>query len=660
MVDFSDLIPSNNTKQSKSSVSFDDLIPSDSSKVFDKVARYLADNLVDTGVGRALLSDEAQALLNTGTARQLAETGKDPLGAGLTALGGYSFGTADEVAGLVSPKARDYIRQRQKRFAKNAPTVALGLELASGVKAPFVKEASQYVKSGKTLGSRLGRSSLTGGGSAGIYGAATGEGAQDRKDRALTSGAGGLLLGPAAQYVTEKAAIPAVARMTQPKQRPISKEGKILGSTFEDQQMQKAMAGIEQGTPETTFADVAGAKGQRFARNLSRTSDEAGEIIEANLEKRSAGEFDRVQQEISKVTKQDFNKSIDDVVEEGKKSARPLYEKAYESVKDFSVDKESTPSMAFSGAPGRKNYIKSFASTDRGKQVISNAKDVYNDDVAKMVADGADPVTVPLFDQMSDTKKADYIKRSFDRLIDAQIDPIKGLSEKGVRLQEIKSKFLNKVDEINPDYKKAREASGDYISIRMAEHAGKKIGNKTPAEISKSVAKMSPQEKKAFIVGLKEKLIADAAKASDTGSATRRIFGSKFKRDQVKAAIGDSFDEFEGTIKRELDFAKTQQRVSGGSRTDLNMSGNKMGNILSAIGSPIRGAAEAIGDRISNKYLGLTPERAEKMARALFGGNKEDAEKLLREALAYQLRRQTGGAIGVPSIGAGISLGRQE
>lgn len=133
------------------------------------------------------------------------------IGGGLSALKGASFGLADDVVGMVSPRAQDYMNQQEAEFRSANPVASFGTEMlgglatggavASGLKrvgARVLPQAAQAVTS-----SLRGQSAITGG--VGAAGASEGD-LGDRATAGAIGATGGAVLGPVFAKGIEKGA----------------------------------------------------------------------------------------------------------------------------------------------------------------------------------------------------------------------------------------------------------------------------------------------------------------------------------------------------------------------------------------------------------------------------------------------------------------------
>jgi len=197
-------------------------------------------------------------------------------------------------------------------------------------------------------------------------------------------------------------------------------------------------------------------------------------------------------------------------------------------------------------------------------------------------------------------------------------------------LQGIKKELVSKLDQLNPDYKKARQVFSDFASIQNAQEQGLEIVKKgiTAEQVKKMIKEMSVAEKDAFRIGLREGLDRVVRNTSIGNDPAKKIFNDLSIVDKIKAALGDGkkFTDFKKRMQEEIAAADTRFKVLGGSRSDFNLSQD---DVLDKI---VSGAEVARGGKtellrvtvnaLRNRAAGLNKKNAKQVAEILVNREK--------------------------------------
>jgi len=218
------------------------------------------------------------------------------------------------------------------------------------------------------------------------------------------------------------------------------------------------------------------------------------------------------------------------------------------------------------------------------------------------------------------TKNVDMIKKGLDSLIDKETDALGKTSPKGRALEIYKGQLLNRMDALNPDYKKARNIYAGDFAVQKAQELGRKFDKMQPEEILIKMKSFGQSEKDAFRVGQRLKLQEMADKSK---TPAEKLFGNENVRKQLKASFDGNeskFNEFSRRLKEEASYDKTiknlglnKQDVEGTNRGLINMiarvaAGSKTGIIF-------EGARAAETAMIKN-YKGLNEKSAKELIKA--------------------------------------------
>lgn len=222
----------------------------------------------------------------------------------------------------------------------------------------------------------------------------------------------------------------------------------------------------------------------------------------------------------------------------------------------------------------------------------------------------------------------DAAKKILDDKIGTAIK--QGERQKASILQGIKKELVSKLDELNPDYKKARQIFSDFASIQNAQEQGLEIVKKgiTAEQVKKMIKEMSVAEKDAFRIGLREGLDRIVRNTSIGNDPAKKIFNDLSIVDKIKAALGDGkkFTDFKKRMQEEIAAADTRFKVLGGSRSDFNLSQD---DVLDKI---VSGAEVARGGKtellrvtvnaLKNRAAGLNKKNAKQVAEILVNREK--------------------------------------
>ena len=261
----------------------------------------------------------------------------------------------------------------------------------------------------------------------------------------------------------------------------------------------------------------------------------------------------------------------------------------------------------------------------------------------------------------------DAAKKSLDDKIGKAIR--QGEKQEARVLQGIKKELVNKLDELNPDYKKARQIFSDFASIENSQQLGLDINKLRPEEITRLVKDMNPAERDAFRIGVRESLDKIVQKTPFGTDPARRIFGNSELRNKIKAAIGDNkkYQRFESIMKEEIAAAETKFKVLGGSRSDFNISTDDQFLDKMASGFDIaRGnkaeLIRAVVTSLKNRAAGLNSKNSKQVAEILVDKNKgidalqkiikqqeNPSQKRILEQLVDSLQPQVGLSQAIPN-----------
>jgi hypothetical protein len=402
----------------------------------------------------------------------------------------------------------------------------------------------------------------------------------------------------------------------------------------------------------SVIPDVAGDEVKGLTRSIAKLP-QAKDVITDALEQRSFGAVKRVSEQLSKDISPvgAYFGNIDDLAKARSEIAAPLYEKAFKqnTTLDIKKNKELFNKIAPDIADARRKFR--IPSTSKMKDpLVKQAKqfksfeDFLNSIPPKeevIIGAGHTPKEIKNLKKIYEESKAvgkgiadnsivmlDAAKKSLDDKIGKAIR--QGERQEASILQGIKKELVSKLDQLNPDYKKARQVFSDFASIQNAQEQGLEIVKKgiTAEQVKKMIKEMSVAEKDAFRIGLREGLDRIVRNTSIGNDPAKKIFNDLSIVDKIKAALGDGkkFTDFKKRMQEEIAAADTRFKVLGGSRSDFNLSQD---DVLDKI---VSGAEVARGGKtellrvtvnaLKNRAAGLNKKNAKQVAEILVNREK--------------------------------------
>jgi hypothetical protein len=366
----------------------------------------------------------------------------------------------------------------------------------------------------------------------------------------------------------------------------------------------------------SVLADVAGDEIQGFTSAVGKVSGGARNIVSDALEGRSQGAVSRVTNSLSKdISNVDtYFGSLDDIAKARSSLAAPLYAKAYDKGKRLKINDRFNTLL---------NDQRIVSATDEAKATLGVSAEAKRNSVE--VIDGVKKVLD-------------------DRIRVAQRQGANELAKANIIL---KNDLVAQVDRQVPSYKQARKVFSDFSSIEDAQIQGLDFTKQTPEQLKRTLANMTNTEKEAFKIGVRENLQRIVSKTADEADPAKRVFGNKFKRDQIKAVFGEGkqINEFTRKMNEEIRAAKTKFRILGGSRTDINIADD--GQFIDAasqaarqgiLRTSIEKTIESIAGAAKRRWTGLNAKNATKLATILTDREAgiEALERLIKNAAKEQ------------------------
>lgn len=519
------------------------------------------------------------------------------------------------------------------------PALGAGLlSMGSGTAAVGTATAARLAPTlARIAANPIARSAATGGVTGGISGFGAGEGGfSERLGSAGEGAALGTVLGGTLPLVVQKAGqgVRAVAdsfgvggakRADTFAQRKMLEALERDGLT-PDEALKRLAEAQGMGVTDITPADLGENLRGAAWRSQVIPNPNRNTVVDQFADRQSAqaGQIADTASRLSGVKNTGFA-FIDDLDEQVRREAKPLYDEAYQVMLD---PKPFQPFM--------------------GRRVIVDA---YNKavDLADIRGDGnMPPLNRLLAGNAIPTEAAHQIKQGLDALIEAETDALTGkMTSRGRELVRLKSDWNSAIVAQNEPYAKANVAFADRARLRDAFTTGAKFNGMPEEELVRTVNGMTPAEREALKSGVITKVQELASGTADASNFVKTVFGSPKRRMALRLAFNDpkAFETFERFIKVQSEKVRTTRKVMGGSETmERKMAMDDGGVDRSAVVSMGMNAASGntmglvgnLAQQGAARVSGMSEKSAEAMSRMLF---ETDPVKQ-REMLNLLLRRE--------------------
>lgn len=633
----------------------------------------------------------------------------------LSGLGGYtralgqglSMGWSDEAeaktraatTGMPYEQALAQVRNEYSQFAEDNPIGAPLTEFVGGI-APSIAamflpggQAAGVASGARTLGAlgRIGgrstgqnvlRATGTGIGTGAISGAGSTEG--DRVvGGALGAGIGGVLA-PVAQLAP--GLVGAGYRSVSDRFRSspdvieaaaARRINRALGDMTPQEMMQKINEDALMGIPSMPANVSRGLLGvtETMAQRPGRSSEIIGEAIGRQREDMRDRIVGQTQNNLSP------NRYFDDrdaAVEALRTGARPYYQAAYSvgQIDDPVInDLLRIPQFkqAFDRAQSIANIEKANAAAlgedvsdytlqrvyrstgeldPAAVQALRNMgipEDRIPDYLARAQGDvmSMEEITLP------DVRTLDYIKRGLDSMIDQGYRGVGMSTAEASALKNLRTTFVNRIDDIVPEYRQARNRYSGDLEVRDALDLGfEKFNTLQPEQLSRMFNEFGDAEKNAFRTGAARRLYDVVMGPSNDADYAGRIIRSPKTQEKLRAIFpSDSqYSLFEAALTRESELFRDASRALAGSATARRTAG-----LQEFEADPLMDAASALATQgfergIVSGILNLigkgtvSDDLANKMAEWLSSNDPQKIAAVVQKLEQYQ-------ATAVPTFG---------
>lgn len=304
---------------------------------------------------------------------------------------------------------------------------------------------------------------------------------------------------------------------------------------------------------------------------------------------------------------------------------------------------ESNPlyAIAKSKAAPVDSRVDAFLKTDTGSKAMREARNIAENEGHNPLDLGfdLDDQGEVIIRELPSFETLDYVKRGIDQQLEAYRNPLTGKLETegnpaATSLEAFRRRFVETLDDINPDYKQARAAYQGQIANRDALERGVKAANPNVRgrDIPRMTDGFTDTQTGEFQRGY-------ATSMGDTVNRTRfssdpynNIYFNSEQKDKVGQIFGGGADNFQRNYNLERHMAATNAETTGGSQSaarlaaDAELSGGMLGN-LAEVGADMA-ADGLVGGGMSAARLASPGFRQTLKDAARFGVGKRGQETM--------------------------------
>lgn len=523
--------------------------------VNDELSFEVDDNFVN------LPKEEQQRIVDEAVIQDASE------GAGRAFLKGMLFNFRDEVSAILSEpmsfigdgeeyrKALTRERALESAFQAQAPATAIASELGGGLITP-AGALGAAVKGGSMLYRGL-KAAGAGAGLGALAGAGAGEDAQDRLSSAVTGGAIGAAVAPAAtalvpatKYVGGLVTKP-IARIAEASASdPQNRAARMIARRLKDAGISgKELEALKKSPKPEAIADLDSSNIQSLSRLVAQSSGRGAEMARALNSRQFGtdaieGAAERIEKDLiaAGAPSKSAQETLSGLDQIKKEKASALYEKAF-----------SRPVP-----PQMRSEIKGVYDRIKNSGALNNAQQIARTEGRPFTGE---PLNTLSFQDMQ------YIQRSLRGLSSKEYRA--GNAELGKALKELRDEFVDAIDKYNPDFKSARGVYADAEAAKAAVDAGRKFRTyKDAGEIKQIISKMTNDELHHFRVGVAQTLRNEIEAAASGRNLASVLSNSKRKLRQLQEAFPEKgFKQLEDALDKEAVMASKRTSILGGSQT---------------------------------------------------------------------------------------------
>jgi hypothetical protein len=365
-----------------------------------------------------------------------------------------------------------------------------------------------------TLGSKVRRGAAAGAATGALFGAGKAEEVGDVPGRATVGAGFGAGIGALIPLTIAggAAGFSALRSRIRPEKGAADRISQAMGR---DEITPEQIAGLLEeakklGRP-ARVVDVGGTSLRRELEVAAQLPGPAARFVEKTLSARNKDQITRLSKDLMRgagVKADDVNDAIMGAMNTRSAAARPVYERAM----NFSAELNDDIVRAWNNA----------TKTPLGKQAMGKARKILN---------------VEKFDEAPLMERINAFKQGLDDVIEAS----KRKGERGIarKALEVKNSLIKTVDDVNPDYKNARQIWENGSNYLDAIDRGREILKPTftAAKLAREFEGMTNAEKEAFRVGAVDSIITKLRQQSAKEPNLIRLIRSPEMRDKLKAIM---------------------------------------------------------------------------------------------------------------------------
>lgn len=321
------------------------------------------------------------------------------------------------------------------------------------------------------------------------------------------------------------------------------------------------------GKKPEALVDLFGENVRNLAAVAANTPGEARTAARNLVTGRKAAASERVGDDVSGAISPNTNYAgtFDDLVTTRSEDAAPLYEKAF----SFQGGADNEHLNRLIQNPKVQEGLK------RGYAMLRNEADARNIPLdTKMLGVTLNEMGEPTFTQIPNMRVLDAGKRGIDDILEAYRDKTTGrlhLTPEGKSIDEVRRSYLKVLDDLNPDYKAARQAYAGRTDSMEAMALGRDILRADSDVTAKQIADLAAGDKEFFRAGVAKAIQDKIENTADGRDVVASFFNKPALRKKLEAAFDtpEQFRSFEALMKREMEMASTNNVINprGGSQT---------------------------------------------------------------------------------------------
>jgi hypothetical protein len=317
------------------------------------------------------------------------------------------------------------------------------------------------------------------------------------------------------------------------------------------------------------LVDLAGENVRQAGSAIARMPGEGQRMAGALLTERGgAAQADRLRSTVREVVNaDDYTDTLARVVKSRREDGQENYARAYERM----MPNDPRLSRFLSDKDVQKGIFEGMESLRRDALIQDRPFDPsafgmsINDRGQIVLGDGPIP-----------TQLIDAAKRGLDALEEASRTSTGAATSKSREISGLRRALLERADELNPDFAKARAAYAGDTALINAARDGRRLAVMRPEDFEMTAADlrgMSESEREFFRLGVARGLIDRINSAPDNAEATRlrQMFGTEFMRERMRAIFDkpEDYTRFSQMMDQEMAMAQTNRAINpqGGSPT---------------------------------------------------------------------------------------------